>query len=302
MSAKFKYFLIVLLLSSVTAWAQTHKATKASASADWKDVDSAIGRAGQDQPDGTHKYALPRKDLNVTLNGVQIKAGLALGSWVAFKPAANGNSMVMGDIVLTEDEVAPVMEVLQTGGIKITALHNHLIGELPRVMYMHIHGMGNAASLGNAIHVAIATTKTPEAGVPAAAPELDIDTKQIDQILGHTGKNNGGIYQVGVQRAEHITEAGMSIPNSMGVATALNFQPTGDGKAAITGDFVLLAKEVNPVIKALRENGIAVTALHSHMLDEQPRLFFMHFWANDDALKLAKGLRAALDQTNSAKK
>ena len=302
MSAKFKYFLIVLLLSSVTAWAQTHKATKASASADWKDVDSAIGRAGQDQPDGTHKYALPRKDLNVTLNGVQIKAGLALGSWVAFKPAANGNSMVMGDIVLTEDEVAPVMEVLQTGGIKITALHNHLIGELPRVMYMHIHGMGNAASLGNAIHVAIATTKTPETGVPAAAPELDIDTKQIDQILGHTGKNNGGIYQVGVQRAEHITEAGMSIPNSMGVATALNFQPTGDGKAAITGDFVLLAKEVNPVIKALRENGIAVTALHSHMLDEQPRLFFMHFWANDDALKLAKGLRAALDQTNSAKK
>ena len=302
MSAKFKYFLIVLLLSSVTTWAQTHKATKASASADWKDVDSAIGRAGQDQPDGTHKYALPRKDLNVTLNGVQIKAGLALGSWVAFKPAANGNSMVMGDIVLTEDEVAPVMEVLQTGGIKITALHNHLIGELPRVMYMHIHGMGNAASLGNAIHVAIATTKTPEAGVPAAAPELDIDTKQIDQILGHTGKNNGGIYQVGVQRAEHITEAGMSIPNSMGVATALNFQPTGDGKAAITGDFVLLAKEVNPVIKALRENGIAVTALHSHMLDEQPRLFFMHFWANDDALKLAKGLRAALDQTNSAKK
>ena len=221
---------------------------------------------------------------------------------MAFKPVANGNSMVMGDIVLTEDEVAPVMEVLQTGGIKITALHNHLIGELPRVMYMHIHGMGNAASLGNAIHVAIATTKTPDAGAPAAAPELDIDTKQIDQILGHSGKNNGGIYQVGVPRAEHITEAGMAIPNSMGVATALNFQPTGDGKAAITGDFVLLAKEVNPVIKALRENGIAVTALHSHMLQEQPRLFFMHFWANDDALKLAKGLRAALDQTNSAKK
>lgn len=302
MSAKFKYFLIVLLLSSVTTWAQTHKATKASASVDWKDVDSAMGRAGQDQPDGTHKYSLPRKDLNVTLNGVQIKAGLALGSWVAFKSVANGNSMVMGDIVLTEDEVAPVMEVLQTGGIKITALHNHLIGELPRVMYMHIHGMGNAASLGNAIHVAIATTKTPEAGAPAAAPELDIDTKQIDQILGHSGRNNGGIYQVGVPRAEHITEAGMAIPNSMGVATALNFQPTGDGKAAITGDFVLLAKEVNPVIKALRENGIAVTALHSHMLQEQPRLFFMHFWANDDALKLAKGLRAALDQTNSAKK
>jgi hypothetical protein len=261
-----------------------------------------MGRAGQDQPDGTHKYALPRKDLNVTLNGVQIKAGLALGSWVAFKPTSNGAAMVMGDLVLLEDEVAPVMQELQSGGIEITALHNHLIGESPHVMYMHIHGMGNAASLGKAIHAAIGKTKTPDAGPAAAPPELDIDTKQIDQILGHSGKNNGGIYQVGVPRAEHVTDGGMVIPNSMGVATALNFQPTGGGKAAITGDFVLLGKEVNPVIKALRENGIAVTALHSHMLEEQPRLFFMHFWANDDALKLAKGLRAALDKTNSAKK
>jgi biotin operon repressor len=261
-----------------------------------------MGRAGQEQPDGTHKYALPRKDLNVMLNGVQIKAGLALGSWVAFKPASNGDAMVMGDLVLLEDEVAPVMQELQSGGIEITALHNHLIGESPHVMYMHIHGMGNAASLGKAIHAAIAKTKTPDAGPAAAPPDLDIDTKQIDQILGHSGKNNGGIYQVGVPRAEHVSEGGMVVPNSMGIATALNFQPTGGGKAAITGDFVLLGKEVNPVIKALRENGIAVTALHSHMLEEQPRLFFMHFWANDDALKLAKGLRAALDQTNSAKK
>lgn len=302
MSAKLQCLLAVFLLSLISAWAQAPKSAKAPATEDWKDADAAMGRPGQEQPDGTHKYSLPRTDLTVTVNGVQIKAGLALGSWVAFKPVANGNSMVMGDLVLTEDEVAPVMEVLQSGGIKITALHNHLIGESPRVMYMHIHGMGNAASLGKAIHVAIATTKTPEASAPAAAPDLDIDTKQIDQILGHSGKNNGGIYQVGVPRAEHITEAGMAIPNSMGVATALNFQPTGGGKAAITGDFVLLGKEVNPVIKALRENGIAVTALHSHMLEDQPRLFFMHFWANDDALKLAKGLRAALDQTNSAKK
>jgi hypothetical protein len=210
--------------------------------------------------------------------------------------------MAMGDLVLTEDEVGPVMAELQSGGIEITALHNHLLGETPRVIYMHIHGMGNAANTAKAIHQAIVKTKTPDAGAATAPPDLDIDTKQIDQILGHSGKNNGGIYQVGVPRAEHITEGGMAIPNSMGVATALNFQPTGGGKAAITGDFVLLAKEVNPVIKALRENGIAVTALHSHMLEEQPRLFFMHFWANDDAVKLAKGLRAALDQTNSAKK
>jgi hypothetical protein len=301
MSAKLRCFLSVLLLSSVAAWGQPRK-EKASASADWKDVDAAMGRAGQDQPDGTHKYALPRKDMNVTVNGVQIKAGLALGSWVAFKSTSQGNAMAMGDLVLAEDEVGPVMAELQSGGIEITALHNHLIGETPRVMYMHIHGMGNAASLGKAIHSAIAKTKTPDAGAATPPPDLDIDTKQIDQILGHGGKNNGGIYQVGVPRAEHITEGVTPIPNSMGVATALNFQPTGGGKAAITGDFVLVAKEVNPVIKALHENGIAVTALHSHMLEEQPRLFFMHFWANDDALKLAKGLRSALDQTNSAKK
>jgi len=302
MSAKFPKFFLVLLLVVTPAWAQHAKPAKASTTADWKDADATMGRAGQDQPDGTHKYALPRKDLNVTLNGVQIKAGLALGSWVAFKPTSNGNAVVMGDLVLLEDEVAPVMQELQSGGIEITALHNHLIGESPRVMYMHIHGMGNAASLGKAIHSAIAKTKTPDAGAAAAPPELDIDTKQIDQILGHSGKNNGGIYQVSVPRAEHVTDGGMVIPSSMGVATALNFQPTGGGKAAITGDFVLIAKEVNPVIKALLENGIAVTALHSHMLEEQPRLFFMHFWANDDALKLAKALRAALDQTNSVKK
>jgi hypothetical protein len=302
MSAKFKYFLIVLLLSSLPTWAQTHKSAKAPAAADWKDVDAAMGRAGQDQPDGTHKYSLPRKDMNVTVGGMQIKAGLALGSWVAFKMTSQGNAMVMGDLVLAEDEVAPVMQELQSGGIEITALHNHLIGETPRVMYMHIHGMGNAASMAKAIHEALGKTKTPEPKPPAQAAELGIDTKQIEQILGHAGKNNGGIYQVSVPRAEHITDMGMAVPNSMGLATALNFQPTGGGKAAITGDFVLIAKEVNPVIKALRSNGVAVTALHSHMLNEQPRLFFMHFWANDDALKLAKGLRAALDETNSAKK
>jgi Domain of Unknown Function (DUF1259) len=301
MSAKFQYFLVVLLLSALPVCAQSHKSAKGPATTDWKDVDAAMGRAGQDQPDGTHKYALPRGDLSVSVGGTQIKAGLALGSWVAFNHSGK-TDMAMGDLVLTEDEVAPVMQALQSGGIEITALHNHLLGETPRVMYMHIHGMGKAATLAKAIHEAIAKTKTPEAKPPAQVADLGIDTKQIDQILGHAGKNNGGIYQVAVPRAEHVTDGGMAIPNSMGIATALNFQPTGGGKAAITGDFVLIGKEVNPVIKALRENGIAVTALHSHMLEEQPRLFFMHFWANDDAVKLAKGLRAALDQTNSAKK
>ncbi len=283
----------LLLLASSFVLGQT--------SADWKDTDAAMGRAGQDQPDGTHKYGLPRTDLNVSLNGVQIRAGLALGSWVAFKNTDHGHAMAMGDLVLTQEEVGPVMQELIAGGIEITALHNHLLGESPHVMYMHIQGMGPAARLAKAIHAAIQKTKTPDAGPPAQAKDVGIDTKQIDQILGRAGKNNGGIYQFSVPRSEHITDDGIAIPNSMGVATALNFQATGDGKAAITGDFVLLGSEVNPVIKALLSNGIAVTALHSHMLAEQQRLFFMHFWANDDAAKLAKGLRAALDLTNSAK-
>ena len=301
MKPKLVQLVTAVFLLALSSWAQNPKTTKTSAPADWKDLDATIGRPGQDQPDGTHKFAFPRKDMSVTIGGVAIKPGLALGSWIAFKATANGNAVAMGDLVLAEDEVSPVMEELQSGGIQITALHNHLIGESPRVMYMHIHGMGNAVNLGKTIHNAIAKTKTPEPSPASAPPNLDIDTKQIDQILGHAGKNNGGIYQVSVPRAEHIMESGMTIPNSMGVATALNFQPTGDGKAAITGDFVLIAKEVNPVIKALKSNGIAVTALHSHMLEEQPRLFFMHFWANDDAVKLAKGLRAALDKTNSQK-
>lgn len=298
MPKSFPLIFLAVILLQISAWSQSQKTEKATA--DWKDVDAAMGRPGQDQPDGTHKFSFPRRDLSVTLNGVQIKAGLALGSWVAFKPATQGKAMAMGDLVLTEDEVGPVMQELQSGGIEITALHNHLTGESPHVMYMHIHGMGDANSLGKAIRGAIAKTKTPDASPASPPPDLDIDTKQIDQILGHSGKNNGGIYQVAVPRAEQIKTEGMVVPASMGTATALNFQPTGGGKAAITGDFVLLGNEVNPVIKALRESGIAVTALHSHMLDEQPKLFFMHFWANDDALKLAKGLRTALDKTNSA--
>jgi hypothetical protein len=275
--------------------------TKASQSQDWNAVDEAMGRSGQDQPDGVHKYSLPRRDLKVTADGVDVKAGLALGSWVAFSRMKD-QAEVMGDLVLTEDEVTPVIDKLCARGIEITALHNHLQHESPRVMYMHIHGRGDAATLAQAIHEALGETKTPLGAAPAAqSGDLGIDTTQIDSILGRSGKNNGGIYQVSVPRAGQISESGMTLPNSMGVATALNFQPTGDGKAAITGDFVLTSDEVNPVIKALRANGIAVTALHSHMLDEQPRLFFMHFWANDDALKLAKGLRAALDKTNSAK-
>jgi hypothetical protein len=270
---------------------------------DWKEVEASMGRSGQMQSGGVIKFGMPRKDLHVVLNGVEIKPGLALGSWAAFK-RDGGAAMVMGDLVLTEEEVEPVMMKLQEGGIQESGVHNHLIGEAPHVMYMHIASHGEAVQMAKTIHDALALTKTPGPDpVPAsqAAPELGFDQKQVEQALGRSGKVTGGVLQIGVPRAETITDSGMTVPLSMGVSTALNFQPTGNGKAAITGDFVLLASEVNPVIKALRQNGIAVTALHSHMLMEEPRLFFMHFWANDDAVKLAKGLRAALDNTNSAK-
>ncbi len=270
-------------------------------SGEWQPIEQALGRSGQAQPDGAYKVSFPRSDLKVTVNGVELKPALALGGWVAFsKPGAD--SMVMGDLVLAEDEVTPVMSSLESNGLQVTALHNHVLHESPRVMYMHIGGHGDAVKLATAVKQAFALTKLPEPKPPASAQQdIGIDTAGIEQALGYKGKINGGVFQVSAPRAESIIEAGMKVPNSMGLSTALNFQPTGNGKAAITGDFVLIGKEVNPVIQALRKNGIEVTALHSHMLDEQPRLFFMHFWANDDAVKLARGLRAALDETNSQK-
>ena len=291
--------IVILLSASVFTAAQAGTPDQTS----WKSVEDAMGRTGQMQPGDVIKFAMPRKDLHILLDGVDIKPGLALGSWAAFKKDG-GESMVMGDLVLTEDEVEPVMMKLQDGGIHESAVHNHLIGESPHVMYMHISSHGDAAQMAKAIHDAVALSKTPgpdASPAPPATTDLGFDQKQVEQILGHTGKVNGGVLQIGAPRSETISDSGMTVPPSMGVATALNFQPTGNGKAAITGDFVLLGSEVNPVIKALRQNGIAVTALHSHMLMEEPRLFFMHFWANDDAVKLAKGLRAALDATNSAK-
>jgi len=277
--------------------------TQTAADTGWKPVEDAMGRPGQPQPGEVMRFAMPRKDLHVTLGDVAIKPGLALGSWAAFVQTQHG-AMVMGDLVLTEDEVSPVMRKLQEGGIEISAVHNHLIGESPHVVYMHIASHGDAVKIAHTIHDAVALTKTPGAdavSAPPASEPLGIDQKAVEEALGRSGKVNGGILQFGAPRAESITENAMVVPPAMGIATAINFQPTGAAKAAITGDFVLLAKEVNPVMKALRENGIEVTAVHSHMLMEEPRLFFMHFWANDDAVKLAKGLRMALDLTNSRK-
>jgi hypothetical protein len=270
---------------------------------DWQKVDDAFGRKAAVSGD-VHRYGFPRTDLTVTLDGVAIKPALALGGWVAMKPA-HGGAMVMGDLVLLETEINPVMAKLIEGGLDITAIHNHLLRANPATFYMHVGGHGDPARMAAAIHDALAVSKTPLAPPASvgAAPSVDLDTAQLDQLIGVKGQANGGVYQFNVPRRDPITEAGMAMTpvGPLGVAIAINFQPTGGGKAAITGDFVLTGDEVNPVVKALRSNGIDVTAVHSHMLDEQPRLFFMHFWANDDALKLARGLRAALDKTASNK-
>jgi hypothetical protein len=271
---------------------------------DWQKVDDALGRKPAVVAGDVHRYGFPRTDLNVTLDGVTIKPALALGGWVAFKPM-HGDAMVMGDLVLLQTEINPVMTTLIENGVDITALHNHLLRANPATFYMHVGGMGDPIKMANAIRAALAESKTPLTASAAATPPppVELDTAQLDQIIGMKGQATGGVYQFGVPRRDPITEQGTPLtpPGPLGMATGIGFQPTGGGKAAITGDFVLTADEVNPVIKALRANGIEVAALHSHMLDEQPRLFFMHFWANDDVNKLARGLRAALDKMANAK-
>ncbi len=269
----------------------------------WQKVDEVLGRKSAVTAD-VHRYGFPRTDLTVTLDGVTIKPALALGGWIAFKPA-HGGVMAMGDLVLLEPEINPVMLKMIASGLEITAVHNHLLRASPATFYMHIAGHGDPIKMATAIRDALAESKTPltVAAPTTPPPAVDLDTAELDQIIGVKGQANSGVYQFNVPRRDPVTEEDMQLApvGPMGVAIGINFQPTGGGKAAITGDFVLTSDEVNPVIMALRAHGIDVTALHSHMLDEQPRLFFMHFWANDDAIKLAKGLRAALDKTASTK-
>jgi len=268
----------------------------------WDPVAKALGRSGSEMPGGVYRVGLGRSDLSVTIDGVQVRPTLALGSYLAFQKAGSGEAMVMGDLVLLHEEVNPVMKKLIDGGIDITALHNHVLRSSPATMYMHFSGHGDPVRLATVLRDALSESKTPLAAPAAGSPPpIDLDTGAIEATLRAKGSANAGVYGFNIPRGDRVTDAGMEIPVAAGSGIVINFQPTGSGKAAITGDFVLTAKEVNPVLKALRDNGIEVTALHSHMLEEEPRLFFMHFWANDDAVKLAKGLRAALDKSNSAK-
>jgi Domain of Unknown Function (DUF1259) len=266
---------------------------------DWKKVDTALGKTAAVSGE-VHRYGLPRSDLHVTLDGVSIKPALALGGWVAFAPM-HGEAMLMGDLVLLDAEITPVMTKLLDSGLDITAIHNHILRASPATFYMHVAGRGDpekmAASIRSALSSASKTPFDPPPTTAGPAPAIDLDTAKIDEVMGAKGTANGGVYQFGIPRREPATESAMQVSAALGGANAINFQPTGGGKAAITGDFLVTGNEVNPLIRALRAGDIEVTAIHSHMLDENPRMFFIHFWANDDALKLAHGVRAALDKT-----
>lgn len=267
---------------------------------DWQVVEKVFGRKGTVQGD-VLKIVFPRSDLRVKIDEVSIEPGLALTSWIALRQMGS-QTMMMGDLVLLTSETAPVMAKLVSSGLEVTGLHNHILGESPNIMYMHYSGHGDPVKLAEAMKTVLSLTGTPMISPPpSSSPETQIDWSKIESILSRTGQRKGNLLQLSVPRAETITENGMGVPPSMGVATAINFQMVGED-AATTGDFVLIANEVNPVVRALTEHGIAVTAIHNHMLHESPRLFFLHFWGVGTAEKLTQGLKAALDKTNSIKR
>jgi hypothetical protein len=270
---------------------------------DWSAVEQALGRSGQMMPGDVFRIGMPRTDLKVTVEDVPVQAGFALGSYAAFKQYDDG-TMVMGDLVLLDQEVNGVMAGLFDHGFLITALHNHLNNVSPHVMYMHYEGRGDPVELATGPHESLSASATPLS--PASPPPPpsqpsgpQLDTAMLDSILGYTGRVNGSLAQYSVPRTETIVEMGHQLVPAQGATTAINFQPTGATTAAITGDFVMIEGEVDAVANALRANGIEVTAMHQHHLAEEPRLFYMHFWANSDPAGLARGLRAALDQTAS---
>lgn len=274
---------------------------------DWSAVESVFGKKGTVQ-DNVFKISYPRSDLKVKIGDFQVAPGFALGSWIGFismdknmdmNHGSDNQFMMMGDLVLLDTEVPGVLKKLVEENLKITAIHNHLINESPNVKYVHFSGTGEKVKLAEAIKSVLAITSTPLAPPQSNTQTTNVDWSKVEAILGTTGKHNGILLQYSFPRKEKLKESGMTMPPYIGMATAINFQKDGD-RAAITGDFVLLADEINPVIKILVENGITPTALHNHMIHDDPRLFMMHFWSIDDPEKLAKTLLQVLTTTNHA--
>lgn len=282
----------VLLIFSTGAQGETQLKTEA--------IERAMGVAGQLQGD-VYKISLPRTDLSVSIDQVKLKARFAFGGWIAFKP--NGDAAIAhGDLVLTEDEVGPVLRKLEQGGITLTALHNHLIRESPKVMYLHFWGEGDAEQVAMKLRHALSVTKTPF-GQPDMAqniqsqspPGEELPVERIQGVLAQKGTVKHGVLSVSVPHPQTITMRDVDLPSSMGMATAINVQAGAAGKVAATGDFVLSAKDVSAVASALTRHDIQVTALHNHLVHSSPDMYFMHFWAHDSPDRVAQGLKAGLD-------
>ena len=294
---KYSIFAYALVASAILSAQAPPRPPAAPAGLDTAAIDKAIGRSGQAMPGDVYRVAFPRSDLKVSVGTVSVLPGMALGSWAAFK-AAGASAVVHGDLVLLDSEINPVISTLQEHDFEITAVHNHLLNESPSVMYVHYWGRGNAAMLAQAVRDALGQSATPIATptAPAAPAATTLPADDIQEAIGLRGTVTNGVLSLAQPRPETIQMMGVTLPPSMGMATSINFQSTSPGKVAATGDFVMVADEVNKVARALRANDISITALHNHMLHGTPELYFMHFWAEGDPKAVATGLKAALAQ------
>lgn len=262
-------------------------------------IEQITGMKGAEK-NGEYKITVPQNDLNITVDGFKIIPAMGLGSWIAFTPCAD-SVMMMGDIILSETDIAPVQREVIRQGLSITAIHNHFVRNHPNVMYMHIDGFGNVAKV-SAIAKAVFDKVKEVRGHDPKAGKADsvintLNIPSLDAIMGYKGEMSKGVYKYTIGRPDvMLKEHGIPISTFMGFNTWASWQGTPD-KAAVAGDFTMLENEVNPVIKALVENGIEVVAVHNHMVHEEPKVFFLHYWGVGPAEQLAKGLRSALDQT-----
>jgi hypothetical protein len=291
--SKFGLLICLLAISAVT------QATNAQdVPADYQQVLKIVGRSG-DYKANVLKVNIPRNDLHIKVAGVALPTPFGFGGWFAMTKGEGGHDVLMGDLVLTEEEVNPVMSALLDHGLQVTALHNHFFWDEPRVFYMHVHGHGQAIDLANKIKPALdligkGAPAPPPAG--GAAPKSSLDIAKIAKIVGHEGEQTGAVYKITIGRDDlTVKDMGAVINARMGLNTWASFAGT-DADAAIAGDIAMLDTEVTPVLKALRSHGLDVVAIHHHMTNTQPMIIFLHYWGRGSADKLAEGFKAALDE------
>uniref|UniRef100_A0AAU2VET4 DUF1259 domain-containing protein n=1 Tax=Streptomyces sp. NBC_00003 TaxID=2903608 RepID=A0AAU2VET4_9ACTN len=272
----------------------------ATADADWRAVAKALGRTGALREKVVYGISLPRRDLKVTSRGVDIGSSLALNGAADFARYCDG-TMLMGDLVLTEDELPKATEALQRAGFEQTALHKHLPDQTPPIWWTHYQAMGDPVTLARKLKAVLEVSGDPVAVPPPTSTKpIELDTAEIDEALGRKGIAEGRTYKFFLGRAETVTAHGHVLPAPIGVDTVIKFQALGEERAAVTGDIVMTAHEVQKVIRVLHEGGFELVELHNHMLDDEPRLFYVHYWGIGDGAELARGLRPALDATNLA--